>query len=479
MHTLNCYLFDDGFTAYFFEDMKDHIRVAPGEIVTFPESWGRPLQINSKRINTSYKRWASNSRSTLGQLCINISDGQAVITNDDRIEFHDPIPISDLEYVIIEAKNFIAYRNFRKLLNLFDEFPEVSDVPHIVLQEKTMEQLVEKFPEEPTSETDSDNLIDDSKQDVALVSTWGIQCGIATYTKYLYDAIKKVDAQFPLGIHPISEGIDDVRGRIVHYQHEYGIIPKVPRSRSKVIITFHSVPQDIGSTLAAYEKQLNVVAYVAHFQESKDIISAGTEKDVWLIPHGSKIIPGANDPAVKEYFRKLIDIPELPCAFMFGFQSDNKNYAMVTQACEKAGIKLIISGAVNDHVNYKGNIGCGRDNIVLGRFLSETEVDLYALASDILLFQTNPLEHYSCSGALHRVIGAGRPVICNRVNHYSDLIEGHDCLKFDGEEELVQKILEVEQKEELGRKALEYAEKTSWEIVAKKHMEMYQKYGEF
>ncbi|MBU4190075.1 MAG: hypothetical protein KJ886_03650 [Candidatus Thermoplasmatota archaeon] len=154
--------------------------------------------------------------------------------------------------------------------------------------------------------------------------------------------------------------MDNVVGRVVHFQHEFGIIPKIPRTRSKVIVTFHTVPENMSSILAAYEKSLNVVAYVAHFQEAYDIISANTTKDVWLIPHGSKIIPGANAEPVKEYFRKLIETPE-PCAFMFGFQSDNKNYTMVTQACEKAGIKLIISGAVNAHANYRGNIGCGRE----------------------------------------------------------------------------------------------------------------------
>jgi len=427
---------------------------------------------------------------TLAELCINIGEGQAVITKEDLVEFHDCLPLSipELEYVINEAKNYISFRNYRIADKLFDEFPEIPDVPHTHHTQKQddpkrFDQLVGEFPEQDDPHisrlADLISDVEASKRDVALVSTWNIQCGIATYTKYLFNAIKKIDNQFPLSVHPISEGVDGVVGRIVHYQHEYGIIPKIPRTRSKVTITFHSVPENIGSTLVAYEKNLNVVAYVAHFKEAKDIISTSTEKDVWLIPHGSKIIPGANEPAVKEYFRKLIEIPiDEPCAYMFGFQSDNKNYSMVTQACEKAGVKLIISGAVNDHANYRGNIGCGRDNIVLGRYLSEIEVDLYALASDILLFQTNPLEHYSCSGALHRVIGAGRPVICNRVKHYSDLIENEDCLKYDSEDELVEKIAEaLERQEELGRKALEYAERTSWEIVAKKHMEMYQKYS--
>ncbi len=418
---------------------------------------------------------------TLGELRIDIGDGWVAITEEAQIEFHDclPIAISELGYIWKEAKYYISYRNYRIADRLIDEFPEHPE-PHI--QPDRFPKQCDPVPAAKSLPKKDEPLM--SARYVMLVSTWGIKCGIATYTEYLYNAINKIDNQFLLGVHPISEGVDDIVGRVVHYQHEFGIMPEIPKGQSNVIITFHSVPENISSILAAYEKNLNVVAYVVHFQESKDIISANTKKDVWLIPHGTKIIPGANKESesadcIKNCARILLDIPiDEPHAFMFGFQSDNKNYTMVTQACEKAGIKLIISGAVNDHANYKGNIGCGRDNVVLGRYLSEIEVDLYALASDLLLFQTNPIEHYSCSGALHRVIGAGKPIICNRVNHYSDLFEDEDCLKYDSEEELVEKIKEaLEKKEEFGRKALEYAERTSWEIVAKKHMEMYKKYG--
>ncbi len=442
---------------------------------------------------------------TLSELCIDLGDGQAVITKEDLIEFHDCLPISiqELEYVLGEAKNFISFRNFRIFDKLFTEFPEIPETPHVSakIALKSMDQLIAEFPDNPHI-SHLVELIEDaqaSRSEVKLVSTWDIKCGIATYTKYLYDAIKQTDSQFPLSVHPISKGIDNVQGKILHFQHEYGIIPRAPRNRCKSIITFHTVFKDIAPTLAQYEKNLNVVAYVAHFQEAYDIISANTKKDVWMIPHGSKIMTGANgvllpvpdsapdisgsDSAelMKSYVRCLLDVPldELH-AFMFGFQSGNKDYELVTQACEKAGIKLIISGAVNDHADPIKNMVSGQNVTVLNRFLSETEVDMYALASDILIVHAKQLEHYSCSGALHRVIGAGRPVICNRANHYMDIIEDEDCLKYDTGEELEQKIAEaLEKKEEFGRKALEYAERTSWEIVAKKHIEIYKKYGGF
>lgn len=92
---------------------------------------------------------------TLAELCIDIGDGQAVITKEDLIEFHGCVPISipELEYVIQEAKNYISFRNFRVFDRLFDEFPEIVDIPHApaqiqqVKKVKPITQLMNEFTE--------------------------------------------------------------------------------------------------------------------------------------------------------------------------------------------------------------------------------------------------------------------------------------------------------------------------------------------
>ncbi|MBU4190076.1 MAG: hypothetical protein KJ886_03655 [Candidatus Thermoplasmatota archaeon] len=86
---------------------------------------------------------------TLSELCIDIGNGQAVITKEDLIEFHDCIPVSipELEYVTREAKNYISFRNYRVADKLFDEFPEIPDVPHTHAKMQ-FNQLIDGFPEE-------------------------------------------------------------------------------------------------------------------------------------------------------------------------------------------------------------------------------------------------------------------------------------------------------------------------------------------
>ena len=56
----------------------------------------------------------------VAELCIDVGGGQAVVRSDDNmIEFEDCLPISidDLEYVIDEARQFIAYRKYRNEQN--------------------------------------------------------------------------------------------------------------------------------------------------------------------------------------------------------------------------------------------------------------------------------------------------------------------------------------------------------------------------
>ena len=55
---------------------------------------------------------------SVAELCINIGNGQAVVTTDNCIEFTDcgKLPLADLEFLVNEAKAFIRYRDARNLV---------------------------------------------------------------------------------------------------------------------------------------------------------------------------------------------------------------------------------------------------------------------------------------------------------------------------------------------------------------------------
>ena len=307
---------------------------------------------------------------------------------------------------------------------------------------------------------------------VVFVSTWNTNCGIATYTKYLWEELSKI-SPISFVVNPINEGVlkHKIRGGLTHLQHEFGIVPALPQIKGKMIITWHTVPRNINETIKKFESNYNVVAHIVHSECSRSNIDSS--KDIWTVPHGSMPIPEMK----KEDARRLLGINiNMPIGFVFGFQSEDKNYQRLANAAKNTGIHLMISGAPHNIVSSV-SVENNKNVTFINRFLTEHDVNLYALASDILLFDYIGKEHYSVSGAMHRIIGAGRPIICSDVRHFNDIKHESSCLKFKNQARLEKCIkIALENSERLSLAARKYAEKMSWEKIAKIHIEIYKKY---
>ncbi len=327
----------------------------------------------------------------------------------------------------------------------------------------------------PTIPVDSIPIPSSGQKQVMFVSSWNINCGIAIYTKDLLTTINEIKPDL-CGVHPLTDK-STVTGELVHLQNELGIMPRPPvvDRNSKVIITWHTILPNMSSVISAYESKLNVVAHIVASEDAAQPIRSCSNKNVHVINIGSTQISQID----KQQARKLLDITDSrPIGFVFGFQSRNKRYYELINAAKNTGIHLIISGAKNDNNKSQYTSAVAGDVTFLGRYLSESEVSLYALASDILLFDYLEQKHYSASAAMHRVIGAGRPVICSNIKHFSELTNGENALKFSSQKELEECIRKAIGTDniKLSKSALEYAMLTSWHIIARKHMEIYQKY---
>jgi len=320
---------------------------------------------------------------------------------------------------------------------------------------------------------------------IVFVSTWGVNCGIALYTKDLLESLDKLKP----GLFTVRN-IDTVysqkgkgkgtglSSKLIELQHEFGIIPKPPEIGGKVIITWHTIPSDIEKTVKLFESKLNVVAHIVPCEGALEYLKPGvvTMKDVHVVSLGSRLMPLVR----KEDARQLLDFDRLGIAdknigFVFGFQSKNKNYQRLISAARNTGLYLIISGSIHK-CGYNSNIVSNEGMTVIDRYLSDAEIDLYALASDILLFDYTIQDHYSSSSALHRIVGAGRPVITVDTNHFSD-IDRNIALKFNYQRGLENCIVRaLSDHDRLGQLALEYAKRTSREEMAKKRLKIYSKY---
>jgi len=315
---------------------------------------------------------------------------------------------------------------------------------------------------------------------ITFVSSWKIKCGIAIYTENLINSLNRIEPNV-YNVHPLNDKNGVPYSNIVHLQNELGIMPTPPDvdNRSKVMITWHTVRTNMG-IIKEFESKLNVVAHIATSAGAAMCIKESTKKEVQVIPLGTTLIPNISNEDACSILQ--IDKIKKPVGFVFGFQSANKKYSEMIQAANIAGIHLLISGAEHESGYTAKSLHRDYNNVTfIDRYLTEPEVSLFALAADILIFDYISMDHHSSSAAMHRLIGAGRPVVCSDINHFSELTDGKNCIKFkdaEGLERSIIKALNPINYENLSKEILQYAFETSWNEAAKKHKLLYEKWGQ-
>lgn len=323
---------------------------------------------------------------------------------------------------------------------------------------------------------------------VAYVSTIGTACGIATYTKFLSDEVNKL---YPVKLHRHVHEVEPTA--LIHLQAEFGIFPYVDElvgervENNYKVCTFHTTMRNPQVLLDYYHTlDEHYDCHVVHNFLAKKYLKAYMKSSIYVIPHGSILF----NPTPKDEARRKLGLPlNRKMVFCFGFASASKGFEEVAKTAKKMKDTLfVISGAVHGFVGQHSKkvlerLKSSSNNvIVLGRYLTEDEINLYASACDCLLFNyKTPGFISSASGALHRVIAAGKPLVTSIDNRLIELEDGRDALKFKrGDVEEMEYCLKLvlsdkELASKLGENARHLAEETSWQKIAKKHFELYEK----
>ncbi len=337
-------------------------------------------------------------------------------------------------------------------------------------------------------------------KEITFVTTWNTACGIATYASFLRSALLRHVPTIN-----VARCLGDVQEpSLIHTQIEFGIFPhvnmltesRIPKESPKVC-TWHTVFRDPSRVSLPTEPLLNYItavdgvydAHIVHTAQAKRWLMAYTHKPVYVIPHGSVLW----DPIPKNQARVKLRIPmDAQVIFSFGFASQTKGFEELPKVIEELRAKyprlqLIVSGAVHGTAEKESAealarvVGNEENGIhVLGRYLEEDEINLYCSAADVLVFNyCGAIEVASASGAIHRVLAAGKPLVMSDDPRTSEYQDGVLCLKYSmGDMESLKACLDIvlseqDLAEELGRRAQLYAEATSWERVALQHLLIY------
>ena len=334
---------------------------------------------------------------------------------------------------------------------------------------------------------------------IACLSTLpGTSCGIATYTKMLADSLSK---HYPTGIfRDINQNVP--KDALILSSIEFGIFPDTKLLLNPAyennwkFAVWHTVMRDPFQGYTKYLQDIDTEydAHIVHTIVQKAWLSKFVEKPIFIIPHGTLVW---NPIPIAEAKAKLGFPQYMKNAFVFGFAADNKGLDELLCVANKVNatipdFRIVMSAGVNsaskEATEYTGNL---RDNlkrlssqsngtIVLGRYLTEEEIDIFTSAADMLIFNyKTPPYVASASGAMKRVLAAGKPIICVDDNRLEELVEGEHCLKFkSGDLDALAQCIETllsdrERADTLGQNCRRLAERTSWERAADKFMDIF------
>ncbi len=369
---------------------------------------------------------------------------------------------------------------------------------------------------------------------IAFVSPYlPVHCGIATYTDYLIQGIRKIDPA--LEIRVIAEkGADPVKQErfevipcwdrnedyvrpivasanevdLIHIQHEYGIfklderLPTLLRKLGpniKKIITIHCLrPAQFSKKGVAEENFVNEIAKLAdhvilHLNSQKAILERlgiPSEK-LHIIPHGTE---SSNED--KGISRKRFGLPmDAKILVMLGFMKKHKCLhvildALVEMLKERKDVYLFVAGSLapsasQEDIDYAkfiskkiAELGIQNNFIHDDRFIPHEDVLHIIGVADIFMFPYVE-EDRAVSGSFHLAIGADKPVIATRIPKFEELGDVCDellVLPYNSSE-IARLAIRLFKDEEFScyvmNKIKILKDKTSWEIVAKMHLELF------
>ena len=373
---------------------------------------------------------------------------------------------------------------------------------------------------------------------IGIMTTFDTQCGIATYSAMLREALEekgidvfilaeandpmKISSKFDengvaycwhrnMGIYrPFTEAVEGSGIDLLHIQHEWTIFGKTNLTEAianldcKRVITWHT-PDPEGFRQFGVQHDRVVDGHITHWHMTTETLKSMPPIGAWgaarHIPHGIKAPVHSGDEQL-EVARKEVGVPEkVPLFFSFGFSNASKGTHVLLEAIDilnkdddcpyfevilGLGSHPLLGGG--DYTQSLLNAAKEASNVkIIDRFLEEDEVDLFAAASDYFVFPYafNGLIN-SCSGAVRRIVGYGKPVITTTEGRLRDLlggVHGWKVNQFDakGLAKAMKSAINCPAKSKLwtdySDAVHELANECSWENVAQQHLDLYEHVG--
>ncbi|MCD6569280.1 MAG: glycosyltransferase [Deltaproteobacteria bacterium] len=368
---------------------------------------------------------------------------------------------------------------------------------------------------------------------IGFISTYPpIECGIATYTQYLTDALraqgidvyivshyggngKNVFTAFDYEDGDLAEKAFSMMARltpdIVHIQHEFGlygkhfgvsVIPLILQFRLRdipVVTTLHTVYDEVREEHRLILTSIieNSNAVIIHEAYQLEVLRRYIKRKelldkIHVIPHGAREIPSI------ENAKATLKIPDnKKVVLMIGYFRPNKKFERIIRLWPKIvkrhnknDILLVIAGKVRgiEYRDYRNmlfkeiNTSPVKDTIkVIRGQISQDSFDTIISASDAVIL---PYSISSQSGIVAHCLAFGKPIITSGTSAMISLIEKtHAGLVSNTDQDYIDNIAKTLEdtalRKQFSANALRYVQDhISWSKISKKHIKIYKAIAE-
>jgi glycosyltransferase involved in cell wall biosynthesis/CBS domain-containing protein len=369
---------------------------------------------------------------------------------------------------------------------------------------------------------------------IAYVSTYPPrECGIATYTRHLVDAVSwfcaravispvvvavndraerydydirvksQIDAQDIQSYEKAAQYINASDVDVVNLQHEYGLFGGesgeyvaefLQKIEKPVVTTLHTVLE---------EPTPNARTVLQRILEHSDIVIVMARVGIGMleglygshpgkiqyIPHGCPNVPFIGTAMMKE----TLGLKDRAVISTFGLLSRGKGIEYVIQALpqmlrEHPEILYLVIGETHPQVrkregeDYRGflldqveSLGVEKNVRFVNRFLTENELISYLQATDIYVIPYPNREQVS-SGTLSYALSTGKPIVATPFLHAQEPISSGAALQCEFKDptsiaERVNRLLNNDQiRQRYARMAYEYSRPMIWPNVAMRYV---------
>jgi len=331
---------------------------------------------------------------------------------------------------------------------------------------------------------------------VAMLTTWRVKCGVASYSENLARALSKngVDVyivRIPRFGRKSSDVFNNVVGSVpvdkvdlIHVQNEYGLIQHLEpqlyqglKALGKPIVsTMHAVGMWMNDRVVNEYSDRIIVHNEFCFKRFK------FHEKLGVIPHGATVQTTPSPP--KEESRKSMGIlSKTPIVGYLGFIGEYKGLEFLLEAMVNVPkVALLIGGGwhVSEETQYSVQLKEWTLRALPGRcqwlgYVDDEHLRTVYASMDLVVY---PSMYATESGALIMALSHGKAVITSNIPPFKEKEKVGALTTFKNIDDLARKIKQLlknkDKRRALEEGALKYCRSVSWNEIAKRHIALYE-----